>query len=154
MVLSRLKKNHPKKQKKGENFITVSFPAAIMENEHEENTTTPESSPEKAPAPQDGEYEEVVESYFKEDSSVKTLIHINVDTKFADTIAQKIAEFKETSDVLLVTGDIDIVVNAHFDNYAELKNFILKEISNIKGIKETKTFLVVSSYKSAGHRKT
>lgn len=123
-----------------------------MENEHEQNTTTPKSSPEKAAAPHDGEYENVVESYFKEEPSVKTLIHINVDTKFADTIAQKIAEFKETNDVLLVTGDIDIVVQAHFDNYAELKNFILKEISNIKGIKETKTFLVVSSYKSAGRK--
>ena len=109
-------------------------------------------SPEKATPPQKGDYEEVVESYFKEEPGVKTLIHINVDTKFADTIAQKIAGLKETSDVLLVTGDIDIVVNAHFDNYAELKNFILKEISSIKGIKETKTFLIVSSYKIAGRK--
>jgi len=121
-----------------------------MENEHEQDKTSPETPTGKTSAPGDGEYEEVVESYFREEPSVKTLIHINVDTKFADTIAQKIADFKETTDVLLVTGDIDLVVKAQFDNYAELKNFILHDISEIKGIKETKTFLVVSSYKSSG----
>ncbi|HID71501.1 MAG TPA: Lrp/AsnC family transcriptional regulator [Thermoplasmata archaeon] len=101
---------------------------------------------------EDKEYEEVLESYFNEETSVKTLIHINVDTKFADTIAQKIAELGATTDVFLVTGDIDIVVKARFESYTALKNFILNELSAIKGIRETRTFLIVSTYKLHGKK--
>lgn len=98
------------------------------------------------------DFEEVVESYFNDEPAVKTLIHVNVDTKYADAIAQQMADLKEITDVLLVTGDIDLVVKARFDSYAELKNFILKDISGIKGIKETKTFLIVSTYKILGRK--
>ena len=119
------------------------------ENEQKSSDDSGEAKKEEQ-ASGDGGYEEVLESYFNDEPSVRTQIHINVDTKFADAIAQRIAELKETSDVFLVTGDIDIVVTAHFDSYSELKNFILSELSSIKGIKETKTFLIVSTYKRLG----
>ncbi len=101
-------------------------------------------------APKNHDYEKIVETYFKDESNVKTMIHINVDAKYADAVAKEMSTFRQTSDIYLVTGDIDLVVKAHFESYAELKSFILKDISALQGIKETKTFLIVSTYKILG----
>ena len=123
-----------------------------MNNEEQLQAPGEPEPGEETPATQERDFEKVVESYFDDEPAVRTLIHVNVDTKYADTIAQQLADLDEITDVLLVTGDIDLVVKARFDSYTELKNFILKEISGIKGIKETKTFLIVSTYKILGRK--
>ena len=46
-----------------------------------------------------------------------------------------------------MTGDTDIVAKAVFGNYSELKEFVLRSLAPINGIKDTKTLLVVTVYK-------
>ena len=65
-------------------------------------------------------------------------------------MAQKIADFDYIEDVFLVTGDTDIIAKARFPNYASLKKFIVDEVADINGIKETKTFMVVTTFKEKG----
>ena len=92
------------------------------------------------------EYESVLSSYY-EHEGVTAIITIKVDTKEADNIASKIAQFDFIEQVFLVTGDTDIVLKASFDNYEHLKKFVLNSLSSLNGIKDTKTLMIVTVYK-------
>ena len=82
--------------------------------------------------------------------AVSAIITLKVDTKEADRIASQVAKFTEVLDVFLVTGDTDIIVKTRFTNYRGLKDFVMKMLAPIPGIKDTKTLMVVTTYKEAG----
>ena len=92
------------------------------------------------------EYETVISSYYGSDQ-VTSIILIKVNTKEADNIADKISQFAGAEDVFLVTGDTDIIVKVRLKNYADLKKFTVESLGSIRGIKETKTLMVVTAYK-------
>ena len=93
------------------------------------------------------EYDKDLSRYYGDDL-VTAIITLKVDTKDADTIASKISKFEDVRDCFLVTGDTDIVAKAVFKNYSDLKEFVLRSLAPIQGIKETKTLLVVTIYKN------
>ena len=95
------------------------------------------------------DYDKVLSKYYGEEQ-VTTIITIKVDTKEADSVAHEISEHNNIEDLFLVTGDTDIVAKAKFTSYRELKDFVVNFLSNIKGIKETKTLMVVTAYKEKG----
>ncbi len=94
-----------------------------------------------------------VESAFSKvwgDESVVALIALKVETAEADAVAAEVAKFGEVEDVFLVTGDTDISLKVRFPHYEELKEFVLHRLPAVRGIRETKTLLVVTAYKEAG----
>jgi Lrp/AsnC family transcriptional regulator, leucine-responsive regulatory protein len=95
------------------------------------------------------EYEEVISSYYGDDQ-VAALVTFKIDTKGSDQVAQRIAGFPHVEDVFLVTGDTDIIAKARFPNYAALKKFIVDDVAEIDGVKETRTFMVVTTFKERG----
>lgn len=95
------------------------------------------------------EIEEVMTSYYSEDP-VSAIITLKVDTKAADRIAGKITQFEAVEDLFLVTGDTDIIAKARFPDYRGLKDFLVKSLASIPGIKDTKTLMVVTTYKERG----
>ncbi len=84
------------------------------------------------------------------DEHVVALIALKVETAEADNVAQEAARFSEVEDVFLVTGDTDIFLKVRFPHYEELKEFVLRRLPGVKGIRETKTLLVVTAYKEGG----
>lgn len=95
------------------------------------------------------ELEEVITSYYGDDQ-VTAIITLKVDTKEADKIAAEIAHLDAVQDCFLVTGDTDIIAKARFHDYRGLKDFIVKSLAPIPGIKDTKTLMVVTTYKEGG----
>jgi len=94
-----------------------------------------------------------VESAFTKvwgDEQVVALIALKVETAEADGVASEVSKFSEAEDVFLVTGDTDIFVKVRFPHYDELKDFVLHRLPAVRGIRETKTLLVVTSYKEGG----
>ncbi len=94
-----------------------------------------------------------VESAFTKvwgDEHVVALIALKVETAEADSVATEVSKFAEVEDVFLVTGDTDIFLKVRFPHYDELKEFVLHRLPGVKGIRETKTLLVVTAYKEAG----
>ncbi|HEV2231034.1 MAG TPA: Lrp/AsnC ligand binding domain-containing protein [Thermoplasmata archaeon] len=94
-----------------------------------------------------------VESAFTKvwgDEHVVALIALKVETSEADNVASEVARFPEVEDVFLVTGDTDIFLKVRFPHYDELKEFVLHRLPAVKGIRETKTLLVVTAYKESG----
>lgn len=84
------------------------------------------------------------------EDNVAAIITLKVDTKEADRIAREIATFDVIQDVFLVTGDTDIVAKARFANYRGLKDFVIQKLAPIPGIKDTKSLMVVTTYKDSG----
>ncbi|MEE9268552.1 MAG: Lrp/AsnC ligand binding domain-containing protein [Thermoplasmata archaeon] len=95
------------------------------------------------------EIEDIMPSVLSE-HQVSAVVTLKVDTKEADRIAGEIAQFEPIEDLFLVTGDTDIVAKARFRDYKELKEFLLKSLAPISGIKDTKTLIVVMTYKERG----
>lgn len=98
------------------------------------------------------DYDKVMSKYYGEEQ-VTALMTIKVDTKEADSVATEISEHASIEDVFLVTGDTDIVIKARFGNYKDLKDFVVRFLSALKGVKETKTLMVVTAYKEKGVKK-
>lgn len=84
------------------------------------------------------------------DDHVVALIALKVETAEADGVASEVSKFSEAEDVFLVTGDTDIFIKVRFPHYDELKDFVLHRLPAVRGIRETKTLLVVTSYKESG----
>ena len=85
---------------------------------------------------------------------VVALIALKVETAEADNVASEVAKFPEVEDDFLVTGDTDIFLKARFPHYEELKEFVLHRLPSVRGIRETKTLLVVTAYKEGGETHT
>jgi DNA-binding Lrp family transcriptional regulator len=100
----------------------------------------------------DADYDSVISTYYG-DEQVIAIIMVKVDTKQADKIAQDISDFDCVEDIFMVTGDTDLLMKARFGNYKELKHFVVNSMGKLEGIKETKTLMVVSSYKEKGIKK-
>ncbi len=98
------------------------------------------------------EYDKVISSYFGDDQ-VTALINLKVETKDADVIAEAIAQDDAVDDVYLVTGDTDIVAVVKFQTYGQLKKFLVETITSIPGVKESKTSMVVTTFKKNGELK-
>jgi DNA-binding Lrp family transcriptional regulator len=95
------------------------------------------------------EYEVVMSTYYGDDQ-VTSLINLKVDTKDVDKIAEKISGYLVVEDVFLVTGDTDIVAKVKVQTYNQLKRFIVDDLSKIEGVKDTRTLMVVSTFKERG----
>lgn len=94
----------------------------------------------------DEDYERILSNYYGEDQ-VLALIMLKIDTKEAEKIARKVSQFEKVEDLFMVTGDVDIILKARFDNYRSLKSFVLDSLAPVTGIKETKTLMVVTAFK-------
>lgn len=95
------------------------------------------------------EYEAVVTSYYGEEP-VTAIVTLKVDTKEVDNIAMRVSEASNVDDVFLVTGDTDIILKTTFAKYSDLKAFVIDTVGRIPGVKETATWMVVTTYKEAG----
>ncbi|MBN1109584.1 MAG: Lrp/AsnC ligand binding domain-containing protein [Methanomassiliicoccales archaeon] len=98
---------------------------------------------------QENENDSILTSYYG-DEEVTAIITLRVEAKDADEVCEGVSMLKPAIDVFLVTGDTDIVVKAKFMNYNQLKRFLVDELSQIPGVKDTKTLMVVASFKERG----
>jgi Lrp/AsnC family leucine-responsive transcriptional regulator len=100
----------------------------------------------------DADYDSVISTYYG-DEQVIAIVMVKVDTKKADKIAQDISDLDCVEDIFMVTGDTDLLIKTRFGNYKDLKQFVVSSLGKLEGIKETRTLMVVSTYKEKGVKK-
>lgn len=98
------------------------------------------------------EYENVISTYYGDDQ-VTALITLKIDTKDAEAVAERISEYEVVEDVFLVTGDTDVLAKVRFQNYNQLKRFLVEKVANVQGVKDIKTLMVVMTFKERGELK-
>ena len=101
---------------------------------------------------EDPEYEDLISTYYGK-NEVNAIITLKVDTKEVDKIATKISKFECIVDIYLVTGDTDIILKSKFKNYNELKDFVLHSLGALNGIRDTKTLMIITTFKEGGKKK-
>lgn len=97
----------------------------------------------------DPEYENLISTYYGK-NEVNAIITLKVDTKEVDKIAAKISKFECIVDIYLVTGDTDIILKSKFKNYKELKDFVLHSLGSLSGVRDTKTLMIITTFKEGG----
>ena len=86
----------------------------------------------------------------RSDEAVEAVILLKVDTEYVDEIGSTLSTFDQIEHVYLVTGEDDLVLKSTFPEYKELKDFIVKALAPLEGVEDTKTMMVVSTYKENG----
>ena len=81
---------------------------------------------------------------------VTALIGIETDVNLVETIGRELAKENNVEDVLIVTGQFDIVIKVRFPDYEEFQRFVVNRLSRMNGIKESKTMMVLSIKKEMG----
>ena len=102
---------------------------------------------------QQSDNDSILSSYYG-DEEVTAIITLKVETKDTDAVCESVSLLRSTVDVFLVTGDADIVVKAKFRNYGQLKGFLVEELPAVKGVKDTKTLMVVATFKEKGEQRS
>ncbi len=69
---------------------------------------------------------------------VTAMIGIEADINMVEDIGEKIAENKNVEEIMVVTGDYDLLIKVRFPDYQTLEKFIVRELNNIQGIKNQK----------------
>ncbi len=95
------------------------------------------------------DYEEVISTYY-EGRGVSSLISLEIDPQESDSVAKELADYHNVEDVLLVTGDVDMIVKARFKNYDHMKSFLTEEASSLKGVENVSSMMIVTTYKERG----
>ncbi|QKQ98753.1 winged helix-turn-helix transcriptional regulator [Candidatus Nanohaloarchaea archaeon] len=84
--------------------------------------------------------------YEKMGYTFSTLTHIKSEPGEVSPIAQKLKEKAFIEQCFTITGDADIIILSHFED-REKMNDSLQDIQSMEGIEETKTNVILESYR-------
>jgi Lrp/AsnC family transcriptional regulator for asnA, asnC and gidA len=74
---------------------------------------------------------------------VQVYIGINADVKHLRSIEAKLVRFEEVNFVAMMTGRIDFLVGAALPSDAALRDFLVRKLARVKGVRSTETFHVL-----------
>jgi len=94
-------------------------------------------------------YKSIIEDYYQ-GQKVRALVALQVDGNRGDEISMTLSKIENVKDVLLVTGDWDIILKVSFNRTEELMDFILRKVSKLNGVLDTNTMMILTSYKEQG----
>ena len=85
-----------------------------------------------------------------EKDGLKAIIAVKVDSSQGEDIARRMSELEPVKTVYMVTGEADLMLRAQFNSNEQMKMFIVDRLAAMKGVRETKTMMVVSTFKEDG----
>lgn len=79
--------------------------------------------------------------------STLVYIGINADLKSIETIEEQLSQFPEVNYVSTMSGQFDFLVGAVFASDAHLREFLIRKLSKVRGIRSTETLHVLNLVK-------
>ncbi|MBX6379005.1 MAG: Lrp/AsnC family transcriptional regulator [Clostridia bacterium] len=86
---------------------------------------------------------------FKVGYETPAFIGIRTESSHIDEVCRRLAALPRLRYVAASTGEYDIICEGYFASNQELSQFIIEELGQIPGIKETTTTLVLQIYKQS-----
>ncbi|MGC8645308.1 MAG: Lrp/AsnC family transcriptional regulator [Thermoplasmata archaeon] len=83
---------------------------------------------------------------------VTAMVHIKADTSKIETISSTLAQYSFVEDIYLVTGTWDMILKVRFPDMGQMRNFIVRDLRGVDGIKDSYTSMVISIFKDRGVR--
>lgn len=81
---------------------------------------------------------------------VTAMVHLKADTGKIETISASLSELNFIEDIYLVTGNWDMILKVRFPDVNQMRNFLIKELRNVDGIRDSYTSMVISIFKDRG----
>ncbi|MGC8561992.1 MAG: Lrp/AsnC family transcriptional regulator [Thermoplasmata archaeon] len=81
---------------------------------------------------------------------VTAMVHLKADTAKIETISASLSELNFVEDIYLTTGNWDMILKVRFPNVNQMKNFLVKDLRNVDGIKDSYTSMVINIFKDRG----
>ncbi len=81
--------------------------------------------------------------------NVSALVGVSVQGGDIDQIGKRIATFPEVNDVIMVSGEFDLILMVYCRDREHLTSFLKQNLRPIPGISHTQTFVILSSFKSS-----
>ena len=81
---------------------------------------------------------------------VTAVIHVKTSTDKIEEISKSLQEINYVEDIYLVTGEWDLILKVRFPDVDSMKKFLLKDLRNKEGIKDSQTSMVISIFKDRG----
>ncbi len=75
-------------------------------------------------------------------------IGIDVDRAAIPRVARLLQAYPFVDSVAVTTGPHDLIIKACFATLQDLHDFILVELAEVEGIKDTNSFLILQNYKN------
>lgn len=81
---------------------------------------------------------------------VTAMVHLKTDTEKIEAISNILSQLNFVEDIYLVTGTWDMIIKVRFPDINQMRNFLIKELRNVDGIKDTYTSMVINIFKDRG----
>ncbi|MEM0138670.1 MAG: Lrp/AsnC ligand binding domain-containing protein [Thermoplasmatales archaeon] len=81
---------------------------------------------------------------------VTAMVHIKADTSKIEQISSSLAQHSYVEDIYLVTGAWDMILKVRFPDIGQMRNFIIKDLRNVEGVKDSYTSMVITIFKDRG----
>ena len=81
---------------------------------------------------------------------VTALVQIKADTEKIETISAVLSKMNFIEDIYLVTGNWYMIMKVRFPDINQMRNFLIKDLRRIDGVKDTYTSMVISIFKDRG----
>ena len=78
------------------------------------------------------------------------MVHLKADTSKIETISASLSELNFIEDIYLVTGNWDMILKVRFPDVNQMRNFLVKDLRKVDGIKDSYTSMVISIFKDRG----
>ncbi len=82
---------------------------------------------------------------------VSALIGVSISGGNIEQVAEATAVFEEVSDVVMVSGEFDLMVSVYCDDGEHLSDFLSQKLRLIEGIAHTQTFVILRNFKTTNH---
>lgn len=81
---------------------------------------------------------------------ITAIVHVKTSTDKIEEISKSLQDTNYVEDIYLVTGEWDLILKVRFPDVETMKNFLLRELRNKEGIKDSQTSMVISIFKDRG----
>lgn len=83
--------------------------------------------------------------------TVSAVIGVSIQGGNIDQAGREIAAFPEVSDVIMVSGEFDLILLVYCRDREHLTEFLNQKLRPIDGISHTQTFVVLSTFKTTSN---
>lgn len=81
---------------------------------------------------------------------IAAIVGLDVEREHLITVATKLSEFPFVDSVYAMTGPFDIILELTLPSTTSLHDFLISELANVPGIKDSESYMIGRVFKHAG----
>jgi DNA-binding Lrp family transcriptional regulator len=88
----------------------------------------------------------------RSDLGVAAIVGLDVERKYVVEVAKKLSEYPFVESVYAMTGPFDIIMHVTLPSTTRLHEFLIGELANVRGIKDSESYSIGRVFKHVGRK--